>query len=473
MDDVAEIRRRAGDAVVAASGPLEAETVAAALLESPRLQGVDRHLAELFLAGVIIEPAAAEASATSAGLLRSLAAVAPPPLRRLAVRGLGRVTAAGHYPPPWSACMGRAVPLGAWCRQDVFGDTAVVVVTFDYDGDDHALLVGIDRCREPVLLWASVVADRGRVAQLVQESGDPLARWEEIDLARARGWIEGALVRSDRGRFAELDDDSLATLPIVRARIRRLPEPANPLSPPAGAEERERAEADFLASPQAAAVWDAEAVEFWARVLAGFGTACPGDTPTRIGPGKLSRILLDFVPATLSVTDRQRAALPDSARAWTAWAAQAGSLPLEAVARLEERLTEILDAFEEVCDDPLDVVLRRYLADVVPTTLDGGILEKVRWRRYLAVPPPWQRVGPDEHAELDVADPAVREAITLEEFRDCEPGGAATPLLKGAVDVVERLWQGDPDTCAAAERLCRTGLDDHAVLHALVDGAGR
>lgn len=83
---------------------------------------------------------------------------------------------------------------------------------------------------------------------------------------RERGSIEDSRDLDYPAALADLDDGSLLCLPVVRARVRRLPA----VDPPGyQAAHRAATVAEFLASPSAAGAGEEKTARFWAEVLAG------------------------------------------------------------------------------------------------------------------------------------------------------------------------------------------------------------
>lgn len=458
-----------GGRLLAATGPLEAESIAAAVLAVPHREDIGARIGEAFL-GALIELAGEDPSPESAALLRALAAVAPARERRLAVAALGEVTAAGHYPPEWAAQVGRATPGEAWRHFDVFGDSETIVVTFRYGEAEHAILVQVDRCREPTVLAAGLADDVPTLRSNLESGDDPLLRIEPIDLAEARRRLGAAVTRDHPEEFAELTEDSLAGLAIARARLRRLPA-GDDRSGPASYQPADRAAAvaEFMASPHAPAAPDEKLARFWAEVLTGYSAYLPGDPPARVGPLKLSQLLLAYVPNTFALTEDQRRGMPGAVTAWVRWAAQRQGLDEAAVAELDQRLPEVLARFEDAFQDPDSVGIRAYLADLSATTTDAAVLTEALHRRVLAVPLPGQRDG--ELRRLDAADPAARRTMIEREYGECEPpeGMSREDFLAAAVRACEQLWYDDPpERWRTAQRLSAAGTNDHDVIHRLV-----
>lgn len=475
LPDLADLVTSFGRRMLAAGGPLEAEMLAAAVLALPAREALGPELGELF-ASTLCEAAGEQPSPESAALLRGLAAVVPPWLRRVAVDALGAVTAAGHYPPDWAELIGRARPGEAWRSFDVFGDTETVAITFWYGETAHAVVVQVDRCREPTALRVGVLPDVDQVRAALDPGEDPLTRTESIELADARARVAPAL-DPDRepdpdpdGATGSLAEALLLSLPVARARLRRLPATDRPAPPDYQAADRAAVVAEFLASPYAAEAGEEKTARFWAEVAAGYSASVPGDPPARIGPLKLPHLLLSYVPNTFALTADQRRGLPEAITAWTGWAARRQQLAEPALAAVRERLAQVLASFDEAYDDPDSAWRRGYLADLSATTTDAAVLAEALQRRALALP------LPDDDRRLrrlELTDPAARRTLVEQAYRDCEPpeGVSGAEFVAAAVRVCEQLWQDDPPQLwRRASRLAEAGVSDHEIIHQLAAG---
>jgi hypothetical protein len=462
-----------GGHLLAADNALEAEMLAASVLALPYREGLDPQVAELFVP-TLLEAAGRNPSSAAAAVLRAIAAVAPPHQRRLAVAALGQVTAAGFYPPEWAAEIGRATPREAWRRHDVYEDTETIAVSYAYGDAEHAVLVQIDKCREPAVLEAMIVNDLAALHSALEDETDPLVRVEPLGLADARARMTAALARHPI-EMPGLTETSLISLPLARTRLRRLPAEGATEPRSYDAADRSAAVAEFLASPFAGQAGEEKAARFWAEVFAGFSAYIPGDPPARIGTLKLSQMLLSYLPNTFALTDEQRSGLPAAVTAWTRWAARRQQLDEPALSELDVRLPQVLARFDEAYADPDAALARGYLADVSATTADAATLSEALNRRALAVPLPSER-GDEALRRLDAADPAARRTLVERAFEDCSPpdGMSRPDFLAAAVRVSEQLWHDDPpELWQRAQRLSAAGTGNHDIIHELAAGVGR
>ena len=459
---------------MAAADPLQAELQTAFLMALPRGAGeLDPDLSETFIATVLVDAAARRPSPEAAAFLRILAALGPPDTRRAVSGALGALTEDGFYPMDWVTEAGKPLPGQAWRRYDVFGDSEIIAVTFGYGDAEHAIAVQVDLCRLPIAIQVAVVPDAPELLDVIQRDDEPLGRVEPISLAEARRRIEAPLARCDQGRHPDLSVSSLTFLPVARARVRRLPTAdAPPADRTFDAAGRAAAVDDFMASPHAAqAGADEKTMRFWAEVLTGYSGSVPGEAPSRVGPRKLSEMLLSYVPNTFALSSVQRFTMEAAVTAWTRWAAARQDLDDAATQYLADHLPKVLAGFGEAYEDPANVIVRGYLADLSATSTDASWLFGALTRRHFAVPFPEDRSGGRRARDLDAADPAQRRAIIEAEFGDCTPPGGMTSaqFLDGALRVTDQIWEDDPpQTWQAARRMLDAGTPRHDIIHDLV-----
>jgi hypothetical protein len=499
------VRRVLGDLwqAVAAGEPLQAEIEASTCMEIPRVLGVrDVAEEEQFRATVLVDGARRRRNPDGAALLRLLMAMGTATTKRAASRALAELTGEGVYPPEWVTGIGKAAPGRAWRRYDVFGDDEAIAVTFTYGEAEHGILVQVDLAGIPVAIAAGVSSNVGRLIEAIsggtgEEGGTgEFDRSETISLADARQRIAGPLDRMDREPGRDLSNSTLAFLPLVRSRVRRLPaEGATPV-PVFTAADRAAAVDDFLKSPQAAeAVADAaaggpgksdaaaggpgksdaaaggpgksdaeESARFWAEVLTGYSSRRPGEAPDQVGPRKLAHILLGHVPNTFVLSPAQRAHLEPAVTAWVRWSAERRDLGEAGTAVLMERLSQVLSRFGQAYDDPDAVAIRGYASGLATSDADVAWLSDQVGRRMFALP------LPEEHGPLDLTDPADRRRLVAAEFSECTPPSPMTSeeFTEAAYRVIEDMWRdGDSPAYQAASRMFADGVARHDIIHRL------
>jgi hypothetical protein len=461
---------------LAAGDLLAAELETATLMAVPLLAGgLDTFECENFVASVVVDLASDRPNPDGAAFLRLLISLGSPVVKRAAIQALATLTDDGIYPPEWAAPIGKAVPGEAWRAYDVFGDFEVIVVTFGYGDTEHAILVQVDLTGLPVTLMLAVAQDAAGLIKAIQVEDGPFDRVEQIHLAQARRHIEAPLARCDEDLDPELSVHTIAYLPVARSRARRLPADAPPARTFTAAD-RAAAVDDFMSSPQAAqaggtaeAAGAAGSVRFWAEILTGYSSRVSGESPTQVGPHRLSVIFLAHVPTTFTVSAAQRDQLEPAVTAWIRWAAARQGLDETATAYILERLPEVLADFDAAYDDPEYRALRGYRTDLAASDDDLSQLAGDLARRGFAVPFPNERAN-DETAFLDAGDPANRGVLVTEEFGCCTPpdGMTSEQFVAAVQRVIEELWHDDPPACwQTAQRMLADGSSRHEVMHTL------
>lgn len=479
------VRRVLGDLwkAVAAGEPLQAEIEASTCMEIPRVLGVrDLGEEESFRATVLVDGARRRRNPDGAALLRLLMAMGTAATKRAASRALAELTGEGVYPPEWVTDIGKAAPRRAWRRYDVFGDDEAIAVTFTYGEAEHGILVQVDLAGIPVAIAAGVSSSADRLIEAIsggtgEEGGaGEFDRTETISLADARQRIAGPLDRMDRNPGRDLSNSTLAFLPLVRSRVRRLPAEGAAPVPAFTAADRAAAADDFMKSPQAAEAVAAavaeglgksdaeESTRFWAEVLTGYSGRRPGEPPDQVGPRKLAHILLGHVPNTFVLSPAQRGHIEPAVTAWVRWSAERRDLGEAGTAVLMERLSQVLSRFGQAYDDPDAVAIRGYASGLATSDADIAWLSDQVGRRMFALP------LPEEHGPLDLTDPADRRRLVAGEFSECTPpsGMTSEEFTETAYRVIEDLWRdGDSPAYQAASRMFADGVARHDIIHRL------
>jgi hypothetical protein len=454
---------------VAAGEPLRAELEAATCMALPRVGQLNPADVQAFISKVLVNEAVREPSSEGAAMLRMLMALGSPSTKRAASRALADLTEAGIYPPDWVTEVGKATPVQAWRRYDVFGDDEAVAVTFRYGEVEHGIVGQIDRTGMPVAVAVGVASNANSLIEAMSREDDPFDRVEQISLAEARRRLEEPLARADEEANPGLSVDALAYLPVARSRVRRLP--ADDAGAVFTAADRAAAVDEFMKSPLAAeaVAADEDATRFWAEVLTGYSSRIPGEPPAQVGPRKIAYVLLGQVPNAYTLSAAQRRHLEPAVTAWIGWSAEHRGLDEAATARLAESLPEVFGRFDQAYDDPDAVTARSYLTDLGVADADLSALSGHVARRMFAVPVPSPA---DDGTPVDVGDPAVRRALIEAEFADCTPheGLGREEFMAAVHRVVAELWDDDPaGTFAAARRLFGSGAERHDIIHTLAE----
>jgi hypothetical protein len=168
---------------------------------------------------------AAEQSGTpeALALLRILAAIGSPPLKKTAAEAAERVTANGVTDPDWAALIGSPTVGRCWHYSDVGGRQESVTVSFGYGDAEHALSVLIDHGRGGKIKDAWVDSADGLLDKTwMAAENDPLVVFEPIEASDARTRLERAVAAGECPGKPDEVDDLTAHRAILRARVRHL-----------------------------------------------------------------------------------------------------------------------------------------------------------------------------------------------------------------------------------------------------------
>jgi hypothetical protein len=424
---------------------------------------------DAFVSATVVDGAVRNRTPEGAALLRLVMSLGSPAIKKVASQALARLTASGIYPPDWVTGIGKAVPLEASRRYDIFGDEEVIGVTFGYGESEHGIAVRIDLTEMPMATVVGVVPDPADVAEIMSRGG-AFDRVERISLTEAHRRLAEPLARLAEDPDPGVAAETLMYLPIVRSRARRLPAgDAAHSARTFTAADRAAAVDEFLKSPQAAeaVAADEDATRFWAEVLTGYSSRIPGEAPAQVGPRKLAPILLGQVPNTFTLTPAQRDHLEPAVTAWAQWSAEYRGLDEVATGRLTEPLPSVFARFDELYKAPDAITARGYVADLAASNADISWLTGHLARRLFAIPFP----GPTDGI-MAVGDPAVRRALVEAEFGACAPHAGLTreEFMAAVHRVIAELWDGDPpETFQAASRLLADGTGWHDIIHKLAE----
>jgi len=168
---------------------------------------------------------AAEESATpeALALLRILAAIGSPALKRAAAEAAERVTATGVADPDWAPAIGSPTVGRCWHYSDVGGRQESVTVSFGYGDAEHALSVLIDHGQGGKIKDAWVDSAEGLLDKTwMAAENDPLVVFEPIEAADARARLERAVAAGECPGKPDEVDDLTAHRALLRARVRYL-----------------------------------------------------------------------------------------------------------------------------------------------------------------------------------------------------------------------------------------------------------
>ncbi|HEX6519201.1 MAG TPA: hypothetical protein VF070_04190 [Streptosporangiaceae bacterium] len=446
---------------------LKAEVATARCLAVGRLLGIDPDKSD----SIFVKMATQSKKPEDAALLRIITLLGSPAVKRSASRALAEVTASGVYPADWVTQVGRAAPVQAWVRDDTFGDEEMIVVTYRYGDSEHAISVHVDRSSMPMADFIALITDTDDLVSNLEQPSDDFKAAAPISLAEARRRLELALANTKPG--PELPHDTIALLPVLRSRLRRLPASGEQPAQMHTAADRTAAVDEFMKSPEAAGAVaaDEESTRFWAGLLAAFSSRLPDEPPAQLGPAKLEFMLTAFVPRAYAVSESQRRHARPAVTAWARWSAACRGLDEGATQRLLSEVPAAVDAFEIAYDNPAFAAERGYTADIAVREADVVRIGEHAVRRQFALPKPEDRLFGGESEALDAGDPVSRRVYAEAEFADCDlpEGTTREEFLVTVHRVIEELWTGEPPaTWEQAQSLLDSGKDRHDVIHDLV-----
>ncbi|MFK3978941.1 hypothetical protein ACI2K4_01045 [Micromonospora sp. NPDC050397] len=271
--------------------------------------------------------------------------------RELAQVHADRLVEQGLPEPPWASTIGRVRVDSCWWAHDRFDETAILLCTFSYDGDDeHAILAMIDRTLGEGLfreLTLSIGVDSLLDVLHGIGEGDEGLVVEPLDPAYGRRLLEEAIATSD-----ELTEDrEYEPRPVPRAyrkmraltlaRARALSDVVAPAEPFPDSVELELLKRTFLASGAASGLPTGDVTRQAVDLLVAHFVEQVGCHPLHLGPRRVLAALgmSDLAPDNLDNPDVQRI-FPDVAEAWISWTAMERALPDDARERLEQATKE-------------------------------------------------------------------------------------------------------------------------------------
>jgi hypothetical protein len=418
----------------------------------------------------LIGYAAGKATPAALALLRGMQALGVTERQRTEAReGAERLAARGMPEPAWVGALAGVTAHDCWQLADVFGDEATVLVVFERAGIRHGLVLAVAFSHLHHRVMELFVTDQPEDtledlrAQVADSAG--VVSVEPIPVARARRLIEDGLGREDPG----VPDTVADTRALALARCRELPEAEPvPVPPEYGEDERAAVVREFLGAADFTGIGDPgeeEAVAACARTIVDFGCDQDSGRPLRVGPGKITTFLEEWVPYETDLGEDELDLLPEVLRAWVRWAVGKTELPAAAVDELFESLEEDLEDFVEGgFDEDDDFPIESYL-DGMPGDAPLHELRDVLERRQFAMP--YYAVLDEDGGEivgLDPADPDQRHRLVAGEYPETPEDGTRR-LIAIKETVVDQLWDDDPpEAWQAARRLLAAGKDRDEIL---------
>jgi hypothetical protein len=321
----------------------------------------------------------------------------------------------GGKTPAWGPAAGHVTCTATWVASDIYGDQSAYVAVFGYEqpelgGPDHTVSYLLDHNLGTVKNLSI-----GVPASTVVEGWQEAAREDHeiivnpVDPGHLRAEVSAYLARTD-----ELEtpprDGYMEEYAFAVARLRLLPESA---SSPNGQKltdaERDAVVADFLASPEAAAIGEAArtdavdqvaqsdtigeepgthrapptvVVAWCARAAVDFAVDENAGDPYRWSPTAVEFLLLHWAPRQLSGTHEAAPWLPEVLDALVAYAGRireqspaAIEATRDAITAAAVRYTDLMSG--ESLGEPVTDILARMVADGVDPLNEEEVLEWV------------------------------------------------------------------------------------------------
>jgi Plasmid pRiA4b ORF-3-like protein len=317
----------------------------------------------------LVEHMVAEGGPAALSVLRALAVVGEDWVRELADEA-GDVLAAGGVPEPVWRGGEDARLVSGYAMSDPFGEVELVVLGFDRDGAQHALLGLVAHVAGSHIAKIMVgEVDVGGIDAMVEELrgeapfNDPVA----LTGAQARARLEGPLAcLLDDGpqedgpldeMFDGVDGDPALWWALLRARLDTLPDDLVTDDDLDDGGDGGQTAAAFLASSYAGGLPDRELARVWAQMAGDWALDSTG-AAHRYGPLSLGFFLMAEVGQHVVIDQADLALLPEIVRAWAHFTVEAGRLGPQVHQLWDEQLPVLLSGFAAAYADVESVTHR-------------------------------------------------------------------------------------------------------------------
>jgi hypothetical protein len=335
----ADIIRRARPLLDTAD-PLDPEIWASGLLGLWHDASTGDEDPDLALGLPLVARAERSASRHALALLRALGSMTCSEIAKEARLAGDRLADRGVPEPPWAQTVGRAAFVSAWLMTHPFGDQDVVLLTFQHHGRPaHSFSVLIDHN------FDGIVKDIAMTEEPVERL---VGRWRsdldftvrEIGVADAAARVQSSIDAVSFFPEAPSSEDRDEHLVILESRIVALDKDWDVLGEiDLSEKEREALVEEFVTSPEAEGVTDAQEV---AGAIVAYRCDAAGDDPLRWSPIVVELLLLDWFPRKVTWPEEQLEPVPNAVRAWVRYAGRKRGLAqhlidetVEAVGRFE------------------------------------------------------------------------------------------------------------------------------------------
>lgn len=330
--------------VMARSSPWSVEIGMTQLLAHENAEGFGPPLADAVRGDArVIHELGRRRTPTAVAALRAFQAMSTVDTQReLAAMNADRLVKEGLPEPPWADTIGRVRVDGCWWTHDRFGETAVVLCAFSYDGaDEHTIFAMIDRTLGGGLFRELLAGSDTDLLHRFTEDGDEFVT-APLEPAYARRLLEDAFETSDelienrqyKPKPVPAAYRKMRALTLARARaLSAVPAPPEPFP---SSVEIELLKRTFLASGAATSLPADEVTKRAVDLLVTHFVEMAACHPVHLGPRQIMAVLgLPSLTADAVDDPDLTRILPDVAHAWVCWTAAERGLPSDATEQLE------------------------------------------------------------------------------------------------------------------------------------------
>jgi len=339
---------RAADGLAAEADPLTAEMIASGVLSMWHADHPADEAALGSFARAVLRRLADHAEPDVLALLLAFAATASPPLDEFARDAVERLRAARIPEPLWARSIGLPILVDAWISTDELEDQSHLMAAFAYaHRPPHAINAIVDYNFRGLIRDVFIADDPGKVRREWQAvSGLPIRGLSEQSLAD----IIGQGVRMyDLFLEPPAQEEAHRLVPLLRSRLRLLPEPRPIQAPETSDEARLELVRAFEASAEAAGleqVGERPRAEL-ARLFVDFACDYGAGDALRWSPIAVEILLTDWLPRKAILEPSEIAVLPDVLRRFVRFSARRKNLA-------DELISETLDVVDEFTPDFID-----------------------------------------------------------------------------------------------------------------------
>ncbi|MDQ1378051.1 MAG: hypothetical protein QOE15_2224 [Acidimicrobiaceae bacterium] len=320
--------------------------------------GGDTDPVELF-AGGLIAYCAGQATSEAQTVLRAMGAVAPDPYGSKARRAARRVAQSGVVEASWAEAIGAASAASAWLSFDPVDDDGVsVMVGFEGPSGAHTLGVYVDHNLGGIAKdgFAVPAPVEEAVARLRESDDTGPVEFREISVAEAAARWRDAFKMTDRIVEPPVTEDLRQLRALLRARLSAMPVGGEvPAHDELSKDRREQLVAEFLATGEAATLWDVDGVErddveHLAFQAMTFSLDYLRGTPLRFSPVMVEMFSLDWAPRKIPASEDAFTLLPDVLAAWIRFVGGRRAIA-------EESISEAVEAVYRYAPEMIDLSL--------------------------------------------------------------------------------------------------------------------